>query len=647
MKPLTKSVLSVAVTAALSSPLAFAETQTQEALVISASKAQLSARDFAGSVSVVSAEDIQLSGATNIQEAIETLPGVSVSRTGSGRSGISIRGMETNHTLILVDGRRVSDTDTNVPFSDYQFNWVPVQMIERIEVIRGPASNLYGSAALGGVINVITKKAGDSWSTSVTGEVGDMTTGEGGDQKVLSVTAAGPLGDKADLALSMERRDEDAFRDIYADGGSTATQQGKEITNLTANLSVYVNENDSLNFNIIKGDEERTNYPNTPDYDIDRLQTSVDYQTQISGFDITGQLYRSETDNELPTTGGSRNRDLTEDVFNLDLAGAINDKHYLSAGLEYSREEYDQHSSPTATSDFSDEFKSWSLFAQDRFALTEALSLTWGGRYDDHQRFGSEFSPKLYLNWELNDNWQLKTGYGEGFKAPAVREASAGYEFSYGYPTGPSSFRQNTFLGNGNLKPETNKTFEVGANYSDGKLKGSVTVFHNDVTNLIETQEVSNVTTGTVTTVTNQYRNVANAQIVGLEAELEYPLTASLDMRINATVLDHEDKDTGLWLTNRPRHEVNLVLVYTMASWGLKSQLAWKYSGKQYEDAANTNETPAVDVVDLTFRKQFNDNVSAQFGVYNLFDELAAEDDDDGSHSETGRLVALSLTGQF
>ena len=649
MKPLLKNSLAAAVGAAIAFNVQAStdSLQAQDKLVIAASKADVTVEDFAGTVSVVSAAEIQLSGARNILEAIETLPGVTVSQTGSGRNGISIRGMETNHTLILVDGRRVSDTDTNVPFSDFQFNWVPMTMIERIEVIRGPVSNLYGSAALGGVINIITKKASDKWTADISGRGGAMVTGEQGDEQIFNIAAAGPINDRIDLALSMERRDEDAFRDSFNNGSSVASRQGKEILNATADLGIALTETDHLNLSLITGSEDRFVFPNTADYQIDRRQMALDYDTRVQGFDLKTRLYRSETDNRLPSSTGHRNRDLTEDVISIDLGGELNASNYLSAGVEYSREEYDQQSQPAATSDFSDEFRSGSLFVQDRTAITDDISITWGARYDDHQRFGSEVSPKLYLNWVLNDHWQLKTGYGEGFKAPAVREASAAYEFSYGYPTGPGSFRQNIFLGNGNLKPEVSETVELGAIYRNDRLSGGFTLFNNDVENLIQTEQISSVTSGTTTTVTNQYRNVANARITGLEAELGYAFNDDLDGRFNITLIDHEDRDTGNHLTDRSEVEANLVVTHELPVWGLQSRLAWKYTGKQYTDAANADEVPAHDTVDITFRKALGNDVYAQVGIYNLFNELAAEKDDDGDHSETGRLVSLTLSATF
>jgi len=606
--------------------------ETVQDTVVIAAKSQVTAKEFAGSVNIVTAEDIELSGATNLLEAIEGLPGVSASRVGSGRSGISIRGMETNHTLILVDGRRVSDTDTNVPFSDYQFNWVPMQMIERIEVIRGPMSNLYGSAALGGVINIVTKKAGDEWSTSVTAEGRATDSGEGGDQKAVVVTAAGPLGDTADLSVSVEKREEDAFQESFWGGSSTASQEGKDLTNVTADLGIYIGEESHLNLSLISGNDERKSFPDSLYYDIERYQAAVDFDTRVAGFDVKAHAYRSDSENRYAPSNYFHN--ITEDVVSVDVTGDLVEGHQLATGIEYAAEEYVKDYVTGNTNDFEGEFKAWSVFAQDAVTLTDGVTLTVGGRYDDHQRFGSEFSPKAYINWNLNENLQVKGGYGEGFKAPAVREAADAYSFvsTFGY----------TILGNSDLKPETNKTLEFGVAYDNDAFLAGVTIFRNDVKNLIQT-EMTGFGTGPIF----QYKNVQDARINGLEAELGYAFDNGLDASFNYTFLDHEDESTGNWLTNRSRHETALKLTYQIAAIEAKSMLEIRHLGKQFTDSANTDERPAHTVVDLTFNKVFNEHFSGRFGIYNMLDELAAEEDNSGTHTEVGRQFGLSVTGTF
>ncbi|EAR59453.1 probable TonB-dependent receptor [Oceanospirillum sp. MED92] len=470
-----------------------AETAQQDQMVITA-KAPVTEADFAGSVTTVTAEEIQLSGATNILEAIQMVPGISVnsvSSQASGRNGISIRGMENNHTLILIDGRRISDTDTNVPFSDFQYNWVPLVAVERIEVVRGPMSNLYGSSALGGVINIITTNADKEWSTTVEAQLSKVDLGNGGDAKDFSLATSGTLGDSVDLSFAIEQQDSDAFQNSFP-SGSSANKEGKDSRNLILKAGFNISENTRLGFNIVDSDDDRTQYPDTLSYTIKRNQTGLELSNSINGFDINTNIYRSTSDNDIESQAYVHK--LEENVATVDLGGQLNEQHFLTAGVEYSNEEYHKDYDSTSSFEFKDKFKSWSAFAQDRFDLSDELTLTWGARYDDHQRFGNALSPKAYLNWDISDAWQIKTGYGEGFKAPAVKDASDAYNFEYTYPTAfggpggsPSAFQRNVFLGNSDLKEETSRTIEFGADYSQGKLNGGFTLFHSKVKDLIST----------------------------------------------------------------------------------------------------------------------------------------------------------------
>ncbi|MCV6612848.1 MAG: TonB-dependent receptor [Amphritea sp.] len=636
-----------------------AETSPQENLVITA-KVPVEADDFAGSVTTITAEDIQLSGATNILEAIQMVPGLSVnsvSTRATGRNGVSIRGMENNHTLILVDGRRISNSDTNVPFSDFQYNWVPLVAVERIEVIRGPLSNLYGSAALGGVINIITRDADNSWNTTVETQITRTHSGEGGDAQQFSLATAGPVGDQFDLAIALETQNTDPYKKSFSDSGSSANKEGKENFNAVVKAGVDLSETDRIGLNIVHSRDDRTQYPDTPSYEIKRSQIGMEYLTEVAGFDVAANVYRSSSDNDLLSQTYVHR--LSEDVATVDINGELSERHYLLAGIEYADEEYHKDYDTASSNEFRDSFSSWSAFAEDRFALTDDLTMTWGGRYDDHQRFGSALSPKVYFNWDLSDHWQLKGGYSEAFKAPAVKDASDDYYFSYTYPTAfggpggsPSAFLTNEFIGNSDLKEETSKSFEVGANYSDGDFSGGVTLFHNSVKDLISTDEISRVTTPagpgmTLTTSRSRYENVANARITGLEAELGYWFTETLSAEFNVSLIDHEDEDTGKWLTNRSQVESNLSLTHEVQAWDLKSRIQVKYNGKQYIDSNNTNETPATTVVDLNLRKGLGEYAYASFGVKNLFDELAAEKDENDGTSETGRQFLLTVGATF
>src|SRR5690606_25707371 len=139
-------------------------------IVVTASSIATTTRDAPASIAVLSQEQLQLRSTPDITEALRTQPGVNVGFGSNGTRGVSIRGLGSSYTLILIDGKRVNAGLTTMRKYNGDLDWVPIDAIERIEVVRGPMSTLYGSDALGGVVNIITKKNSDRWRGSLTAE---------------------------------------------------------------------------------------------------------------------------------------------------------------------------------------------------------------------------------------------------------------------------------------------------------------------------------------------------------------------------------------------------------------------------------------------------------------------------------------------
>ncbi len=131
----------------------------EETLVVTASATEQSVKDAPASISVITQQDLQRKPVQNLKDVLRDVPGVQLTNEGDNRKGVSIRGLSSSYTLILVDGKRVNSRNAVFRHNDFDLNWIPVDAIERIEVVRGPMSSLYGSDALGGVVNIITKKS--------------------------------------------------------------------------------------------------------------------------------------------------------------------------------------------------------------------------------------------------------------------------------------------------------------------------------------------------------------------------------------------------------------------------------------------------------------------------------------------------------
>nr|WP_243432085.1 TonB-dependent receptor [Aliamphritea spongicola] len=622
-----KTIPSLLATAVLLSHAQNSLAEDDNTILVSA-KAPVTAEEYSGSVSVVTAAEIKASGATNLVEALETAPGITTGISGNNSSKvIKIRGMEAEYSLILVNGKRIPNSDRNLPFGPgYRYSWVPVENIERIEIIRGAASSIYGSDALSGVINIITKQAGDEWSGSVTVDAQRLDGSGGGDGEGITVTAAGPLSESVDLSIALEKSNSDAVED---DDGLTI-KSARDVRNLQADLGINLDEVSRLQFGLIAGDEDGEDIDNSRgtvvqnELDQERRLFSVDYSTVVSGFNLSTGAVKGKTD----LTEGTNEWKITEENYSVDLDGALNESNYLSAGIERRIEGADRFDR-----DFADEFRSWSLYLQDRIDLTDAHSLTLGAAYDDHNRYDSEISPKAYWNWQINDAWSMKAGYSHGYIAPSIREGSSQYVI----PAGPRRYE-----GNDDLQPETSKTKEISLAYVGDTFDASVAAFNTEIDDLITTTDTVD---GFVTVA--QYNNVDKAQINGLEASAGWQVTDTSKLSFNYTFLDTENKsgdNEGKELTKRPRHTANLKLNQMLPAIDSSLYVAVRSVSKQYNDAANTSEIDSHTLVNVGFTKHLGENLDIQASIYNLGDKRVM---DNTEAVEVGREYRLSLSYNF
>lgn len=149
---------------------AFAVDSESDTLVVTAAATEQNLKDAPASISVVTQQDLQRRPVNNLKDVLQDVPGVQLTNEGDNRKGVSIRGLDSSYTLILIDGKRVNSRNAVFRHNDFDLNWIPVDAIERIEVVRGPMSSLYGSDALGGVVNIITKKVGQQWTGTLSAD---------------------------------------------------------------------------------------------------------------------------------------------------------------------------------------------------------------------------------------------------------------------------------------------------------------------------------------------------------------------------------------------------------------------------------------------------------------------------------------------
>lgn len=490
---------------------------TDEVMVVTATSYQTKASEAPASVSVITEEDLALMPYNNLADALVATPGVNIADLGQGRKGIEIRGMDVSQSLILIDGRRVSRASDMLGHSNFELQNIPVSDIERIEVIKGPMSALYGSDALGGVVNVITKPTTNEWSGSVRAG-GATTVDEEGNAANIEVSASGALIDDQLLMKVtagnayqglIENRNRSFETDIAGNRNQFVDVDLKSILSNEQELDIYTRFARTESWYDSYEEDSSSQNRSTTTYD------TFEYGIEHSGYwefgDTQFRIYGSRVsqDNEKDIGPANTANDIDEDIVDGYVQFFANDNHHLTVGGQWSEQRL--KSADVASGNKSAD--QTALFVQDDISLTQELSLLLGLRYDNHSEFGSHSSPRAYLVYSPSESWTFKGGYGEGFKAPTIKQLSPDF-LSAGSPTG----RPFDIRGNADLKPEINKSYEISAAYQAKNWGSTLTLFQNDVENLIETKCVEGCAGRPQPGSTlYEYVNVAEAEIKGLE----------------------------------------------------------------------------------------------------------------------------------
>ncbi|WP_221293259.1 TonB-dependent receptor plug domain-containing protein [Stutzerimonas stutzeri] len=621
---------------------AAAETTELNPMVVTATRSSVSLADAPAAMTVITAEQIRARGATNLLEALRGTPGITLNgRQVGGRKTLSIRGAEDRHTLVLIDGRRISSTDDTIGHSDYQYGWVGIEQIERIEVVRGPMSALYGSEAIGGVINIITRQAQREWSGGVTlrGDVGQGDTGNG---HRLAARASGPLAESLDVAMAVEevRRE------------STPWEQDRRVSEMegqdrqTGSLAISYRpfEGQTLKLDLLRSDETRDRdqqyayyarpiYLDT--YELERRQNSLawnadwgDLQSQLrftrSEFDVTNK----RTHNLAPT----RPQSIRDDVWDGSLSFHIGEDHALTVGGEHRDERLEN----AGLIGGSDSATHQAVFIQDEIALATGWALTLGARLDDHEIFGRETSPRAWLVWRATPELTFKAGYGEAFRAPTLKQISPNYVGAEG---------PHTFLGNADIKPETSRSFELGVDWHDERGTYTANLYRNEIDDLIYYRRLR-TEPGIPPRTIYQYDNIEQARIEGLELTGRRELGYGIALGATVDWMDPRDARTDAKLNGRPEFTATPSLEWTMAKWNALVQ--WEYIGKQYLEGSNGQErAPGYSVVNASLGYRLHDNLTLRGGVLNIGNVRLEDKSELFGYAEQGRTGWLAVEAGF
>ena len=638
-----------------------------DGVVVSASGFSQQIKEAPASISVISGDELTKDSFTSLHSIAQKVPGVNVVGGEDGAaSGISIRGMEKSQTLVLIDGKRVNSSSANPKggAGDMNSNFIPpAEAIERIEVIRGPMSSLYGSDAVGGVINIITKKDFSKFS----GNVGISTT----------INAHKGIGDgrQGDFYLNLplykdlfalqlwgykKLRDEDNYKGGY---------QKSDKRNLSAKLWITPDEHNKF---FILGSSEKHDYSRTVGktatiktnkvlnaYDYEKKSYGVGYLGEFDNLNadisyIYDQTQRTSLfDSLIPAKAKNHNFNSKFTTF----LGA----HTLTFGYDFSKQNVGTtFIVSNASRNGLKDPKTYSMsehagFIEDEWQiLDEKLFLTLGSRLTHNEFFGNHLSPRAYLVYNATDTLSLKGGVATGYKTPDVNQISPEVG------TIQKAWSIVDF-GNKDLKPEKSTTYEVGAYYDNqADFRGSVTLFRNEFKDKILDTDGSKRVNGIPAfgTCTNApdvtcpgwgtYFNIEGATVWGVELSGDYDILSNLNLSSNYTYNKSKIKtgnptintpngpmkfsQTGLnrldgkSLTATPEHTLHATLTYKPIK-SVKTFFGANYESKLTSvnfGAGNSVRENTKDLLtfDTGISWDANKHLTLSLNAYNIFDKV-------------------------
>jgi len=607
------SVFLLVTTAAIAPALA---DEAPDTIVITATRTEQPLERVGQTITVIEAGELQRRQTATVVDILRTVPGVTIARNGGigGTTSVFIRGAESDQTVALIDGVKINDPSS--PGGGFDFGNLLIGNIERIEVLRGAQSVLWGSQAIGGVVNMITAPPTEALSVNLRGEYGYRNTG----QVVGNISGkSGPLS--ASAGAGYFRTD-----GISAYDAALGGKENDGFRNFGANAKVNLALTDTVSV------EARGYYSNSkaaidgyapPAYDLGDTLEQARTRDLVGYAGVNVALFDGRFHNRLGyayTDTKRRNIDPTSDPVETFAGDGRNQR------LEY-QGVFDIAKGWQATGGFEREISRYatssyggpqtfgrarldSLYGQLLGTPLPNLTLTAGVRHDDHDRFGGATTFGTSGVWTPGGKGTtLRASYSEGFKVPSLYQLQGDY-------------------GNEALRPERSKGWDAGLTQRllDGAIEASATYFHRDSTDLIDFIGCSKPFTGICfNRPYGTYDNVARARSEGIELALALHPFEALRLTANYSHIAARNRSAassnfGNQLLRRPQDSASVLADYRW-SFGLETGATVTMVGASFEDAANTNRVQGYALADIRVAMPVGHGVEVYGRIENLFDE--------------------------
>ncbi len=521
---------------------------------------------------VITAGEIARVNAATVQDLLETeLPGLEFTREMDGQTAIRMQGMSGKYVLFLVDGERMAGETLN----NVDYNRLNAENIERIEIVKGAASALYGSNAIGGVVNIITKEAVKPWSVNVNGYFGNLHEKDNGyDQrygttiglkqgKVGSFTSASykkkgtyvlrdkdgtetPVNGGWDLSVNEKLSWEVADRITLTGKGGFYTRR---VDNYQAKVKDrYLNFNGNLRMNYRLSEKQNLEVS----YLVDRYNKYDRYVVKR----VDTLNYRN-----------------TQQTARAQYTYTFKPGNTLTGGAEFFRDALMSYQFGGDTHAIDD----YILYAQHDIALAKPLTLVYGARMDAYSSFGVHFSPSLSLMYKWNP-LTFRASYARGFRAPSLKEMWTDWDMG-----GMGWF---IVFGNPGLQPEVSDNFTLSAEYTRDRVNLSVVGYYNKISDKIAT--VYNADRDT-----SFYTNIDRSTLTGLDANLAVKCPYGFTVKMAYAYVHEKMEQNGVNVSSTRPHSATLGLNYEHAwkDYSLNVAVNGRFLSKLDTHEANNDDT--------------------------------------------------------
>lgn len=646
-------------------------------VIVTATRTENTLEKVPASTQVITSEDMKRSTSNNLRDVLSTYANIfQKSCTRGGGHDVIIRGMDTDKSLIMVNGRRVAnEADASGLGNANALDRININDVEKIEIVKGPSSALYGSEAMGGVVNIITKPSTEQ--TILTGL--EFTKEDKSHWWHLDTGRQGKFSATADARFNKIKRATMEPEDTESNSYGTAQHYN-------ASLNYYFNDDNYLNFYggyysqhlksdrgtpelkdfpvsmgpmklngkaMIDGEKTKTykqqNYGMSWNGKTEKNQWQI--QTYFSKFrwaddsdqKVLQTIPGSDKMSQRAYSGYVKSKYNTYD-FNTDenrmwaVEGRdtmkIGDNHRVTFGAEYVRNKIsgtglgangDNDHTITingSTKEASEKLiKTYAAYIQDEIEFGKWFIVP-AIRYDHHNFYGSHSSPKIGVTYSAGDHFRVKANYGNGFKAPSVSQLFYDLDRVMG-----SGYVHLT--GNPNLKPEKSNSWDLGFETEFGKGYGSLTYFDNDVENLISSIYLGKEENGHSL---YRYENVNTARIKGVENTIGYRFNDTLGFKVTSTWLDAKDTTKNTRLSQRARFSQIYALTYDDHKDTGWSAMLWDQFDYHYVPASygGTQEERTYNLVNCSLTRKVNKNTRVYGMIENIFDKVDDDSDING-----------------